>query len=165
LGDVIVIFINQIRDEIGGQGGPRTSTSGGRSVKHYMHHRIELRKEVVLEERDQWNEAKMKTETSRVRVGHFARIQLRKNKIGKPEREMKLYFSYDLGIFDPVEDVKQFLAQHGMLKLSSPESSYWIVEGHDKKIQGKKRLDDFIRNNPEHIEALVASARERERVA
>src|SRR4029077_2350526 len=73
--DVAVVFINQLREQIGFSGwGDGTNTPGGRSLKHNASLRIEVRRVGMLK-------------ISEKIVGGRTRFRIAKNRLGAPFQE------------------------------------------------------------------------------
>lgn len=99
-----VVFINQIRDDIGKFGfGPKKTTSGGRALKFYSAIRIEM-------VRTKW------IESISGKIGMCINIKIVKNKRAQPQRETNVNFIFDIG-FDIDNDFLNFLVVSGKLKL------------------------------------------------
>jgi recombination protein RecA len=81
-----VIFINQLRDKIGAFGfGPKTTTPGGKALKFYASHRIDIRRVKTLKKKSKFH-------------GIRSNIKVVKNKIASPFREIFVEMTKGLGI-------------------------------------------------------------------
>lgn len=99
-----VVFINQVRDNIGKFGfGPQKTTSGGRALKFYSAMRIEMA-------RTRW------IESTNGKVGMCINIKMVKNKIFRPQLDTNVNFMFDTG-FDVDGDLLNFMVNSGKLKL------------------------------------------------
>lgn len=86
----IVVFLNQIRDNIGEMYGPKTNTPGGRALKFFASQRIEVkRKEKVLAD-------------GKV-IGNRILLKCVKNKVAPPYGEGITVLTYKKGINKPGE--------------------------------------------------------------
>lgn len=84
--DALLVFINQVRDNIGGPtNGPQTTTPGGRAAKFAYSLRINLAK----------FETSYRGETA---IGHIIKVTTRKNKHAPYPQECRLVLSYTTGI-------------------------------------------------------------------
>lgn len=83
----IVLFINQIREKIGGIGfgGPNTGTSGGRALPFYASVRVELIRTKQIKSGDDV-------------VGHDVLAKVQKNRAGRPFTQAKFKLLYQQGI-------------------------------------------------------------------
>lgn len=118
-----VIFINQLRDVIGGTGfGAKTTTPGGRALKHYTSIRGSV-----------WNAGQIKI--GEIRLGQKVGIKITKNKVAQPYKktELSLYFDEGLSVAaDLIDLAKQF----GIIKVSGS----WFSMGGIKLGQGLNKV-------------------------
>lgn len=153
----IIVLINQIRDNMSMYGAP-TTTSGGRAVKHYAHYRLEMTKQYVQGEAEVWDDTKgALVSTGKKRLGHEIKVRLAKNKQGIPETSAELYFDYEQGQVDPEEDLKRYLMHSKLIWREG--TTYWWINGVDKKLYGKNSVVKYLRENPEERERLLEESR------
>lgn len=79
------LFVNQIRDNIGGMHGPKTTTSGGRALKFYSSHRIQIWKDSEIKKGD-------------LSIGIVSCLKLAKSKLGPPFGMIKINITFGKGI-------------------------------------------------------------------
>ena len=137
-----LIFINQVREKIGGMGyGPNETTTGGRALKFYSSLRIEVRN--IGQIRGKGDE----------RIGHMARIKMVKNKLAPPFKEAVVDMYYGEGISREAELIN-LGEKLGIVRKSGSWYSY-----EDQRLgQGKENARAFLRENPEvarEIENLI----------
>ena len=73
-----MIFINQIREKIGGFGfGPQTTTTGGRALKFYSSVRMEVKRVGSVKQGDEM-------------IGNETVVKITKNKVAPPFKEVAL---------------------------------------------------------------------------
>lgn len=99
-----VIFINQVRDNIGVQWGPKERTPGGKALKFYSSVRLQVKKgERIFDEKNKENQ-----------VGNWLNITAVKNKVGFPWKQTDIELYYARGV-DLVGDTVDFGEKVGVL--------------------------------------------------
>lgn len=83
---IVLFFINQLRDKLDSSWGKPTTTPGGRAVKHYAHVRLKVEVKKPIESSDG------------KKIGHFVQISVVKNKVGTPHRYCVVPFYYKYGL-------------------------------------------------------------------
>ncbi len=137
-----LIFINQVREKIGGMGyGPNETTTGGRALKFYSSLRIEVR-----------NIGQIKGKGDE-RIGHMARVKIVKNKLAPPFKDAVVDMYYGEGISREAE-LLNLGEKLGIVRKSGSWYSY-----KDQRLgQGKENARAYLKENPElagEIENLI----------
>jgi len=132
--DTAVIFINQIRSNIGAYTGPDI-TMGGKALKFFASLRIELKKREVLMQKE-------------VPVGQRIRIRIAKNKVGTPFGvvDSDLYFGHG---FDMQAEVIELAIDKGMIV----QGGAWYTFG-ENRFQGKAKVLEFLRADDTEYEKV-----------
>lgn len=130
----IVLFTNQIRDQIGTGGyGPSYDTTGGRALKFYSSIRIEIFKSTSLGDTAE-------------PIGNTIRVTIKKNKVAAPNRKGELTIYYDEGI-----SLSHELIEWGLLNGHIQKKGTWLTLFPDTenefKSQGKEKLRTHLRSN------------------
>lgn len=149
-----VIFINQLREKIGGfSGGFGTpeATPGGRALKFYASMRIELKKANVI--KTSGNDGKP--------IGALARVKIVKNKVAPPFQAttFTIYFGSKFQE-DPIYGIDKDLATvEGASAVDALEirGSNYYFEG-EKLANGKDNVVSILRSNPKLSEKIYAKA-------
>lgn len=133
---VVVIFINQIRINIGGYGNPET-TSGGKALKFFTSVRVDVRKIATIKKGDD-------------AVGSRVRAKIVKNKVAPPFRLTEFDIIYNEGISREGE----LLALGEKKKIISKSSGAIYTFGEEKLGRGYDATRQYLRANPEVSERL-----------
>ena len=130
----IVIFLNQIRKNIGGYGNPNVTT-GGEALKFYASLRFEMSRKETLKKGDE-------------AIGVKTRVKIVKNKVAPPFTEctFDLFFDdgYDFEGSIIEEAVKYSLIQKG--------GAWYTYKG--EKFQGLNGVKTYLKANPSEIQFL-----------
>ncbi len=140
--DVIVIFINQLREKVGIMFGNPETTTGGRALKFYSSVRIDIRKADVI---------KNGTDI----VGTKSRVKIIKNKVAPPFKQVEVDIIYGKGI-SKVGEVIDLAVEYAIVKKAGAWYSY-----NDEKIgQGRENVKIFLEANPEIYEEITKLVQE-----
>ena len=138
-----VLFINQLRFRIGGNFyGPQETTPGGNALKYQATIRVEVRRGASIR---RGNEV----------VGHELKIKTVKNKLAPPYRTATLELIYGKGLSREGELVNLGL-EYEVLR----RSGSWIYYGDEQLGQGKERVAELLRENPELAQEIERKIRE-----
>jgi recombination protein RecA len=124
-----VIFINQIRMQIGVMFGNPETTAGGRALKFYASVRMDIRRIATLKEGDQ-------------AVGNRTKVKVVKNKVAAPFREAEFDIVYNEGISREGE-----LIDFGVEKGVIEKSGTWFSFGTERIGQGRENARLFLREH------------------
>lgn len=138
-----IIFVNQIREKIGGYGNPETTT-GGRALKFYSSIRVEVRKSTsIVEGKDI--------------TGNEIKVKVVKNKLAAPYKSFTSQIMFSKGI-DNLGELIDLATEKNIFVKKGAWYSY-----QDKNIaQGKKSLRDMLEQNEDfkkEIEKLTFSSK------
>jgi len=137
-----VVFINQIRMQIGVTFGNPETTAGGRALKFYASVRMDIRRIGSLKE----------GETT---VGNRTRVKVVKNKVAAPFRQAEFDILYNQGISREGE-----LLDYGVEHDIIAKSGTWFSFGEDRLGQGRENARAFLRENPDLRARLDAKVRD-----
>ncbi len=127
--EVIVIFINQLREKIGVMFGSPETTTGGRALKFYSSVRIDIRRIGAIKDGDQ-------------NVGNRVRAKVVKNKVAPPFREAEFDIMFNEGI-SVAGDLIDLAVNHGVVE----KAGSWFSYGQVRLGQGREASKQFIREN------------------
>ncbi len=129
--DCVVIFINQLRANIGNMYGPSETTTGGRALKFYASIRMDVRRTDYL---------KVGSEI----VGNRTKVKIAKNKVAPPFKVVEFDIMYGKGISHS-GDILDLAVQLELINKSGSWYSY-----KDAKIgQGRENAKNYLEENPE----------------
>jgi recombination protein RecA len=138
----IVVFINQIRMKIGVVFGNPETTTGGHALKFYASVRLDIRRIGQVKEGDQV-------------VGSRTRVKVVKNKVAPPFREAEFDVRYGVGVDRHAEAV-DLAVERGLLEKSG---AHFALDG-ERIGQGRERVIEWLRANPEVFARLTARLRD-----
>jgi len=124
-----VIFINQIRMQIGVMFGNPETTAGGRALKFYASVRLDIRKIATLKEGDQ-------------AIGNRTKVKVVKNKVAAPFREAEFDILYNEGISREGE-----LIDYAVDKNVIQKAGTWFSFGEERIGQGRENARMFLREH------------------
>ena len=134
----IVIFINQLREKIGGMsyGGPSETTTGGRALKYYASVRIDIRRTEYVKSGGE-------------NIGNHVKIKVVKNKVAPPFRIAECDIIYGEGISKQAELIDMGL-NYGFVQ----KSGSWFAMDGERLGQGREKAIQFMKDNPDVAESL-----------
>ena len=135
--NTVCIFINQLREKIGGTGyGNPETTPGGRALKFYSSVRIDVRRIETLK-----NGADS--------FGSKTRAKVVKNKVAPPFKEGIFDILYGTGI-SKTGEIIDLATQLDIIQ----KSGAWFNYGEQRLGQGRDNVRKFILENPALLEEL-----------
>ena len=132
-----MIFINQIRDKIGGFGfGPQTTTTGGKALKFYASVRMEVKRVGSVKQGDDV-------------IGNETVVKVTKNKVAPPFKEANFQIMYGKGITRVGEILEMALDNDIVSK-----SGAWFSFEDIRLGQGKENVKVRLENEKELFETI-----------
>lgn len=132
---IIMIFVNQTRQKIGGYGNP-TDTPGGNALKFYASVRLDVKSIGRLKSGEN-------------PIGHKLQVETVKNKTYPPFKKAVTRLIYGLGV--PREyDVLSMAEQHKVIK----KSGAWYSYADEQLAQGFDKTAELLREDPSILEAI-----------
>lgn len=132
------IFINQLREKIGGNMyGPSETTTGGNALKFYASVRLDIRKSTPLKDGDEV-------------YGNITRVKVVKNKVAPPFRTAIFEILYGQGI-SRLGEIIDIAEDADIVK----KSGAWYSYGTVKLGQGKDNAKQTLQDNPELLEEVT----------
>jgi recombination protein RecA len=140
--NTIVIFINQIRMQIGIVFGNPETTTGGKALKFYSSVRIEVRRAAQIKKGEEV-------------IGNRVRAKIVKNKVAPPFKTAEFDIIYNEGI-SYTGDILNLGEKYGIIKKSGASYSYdktSLGRGYDSARQ-------FLKENPKTAQEIVKKIKE-----
>jgi len=132
-----MIFINQIRDKIGGFGfGLQTTTTGGKALKFYASVRMEVKRVGQVKQGDEV-------------IGNETLVKITKNKVAPPFKEASFQIMYGKGI-SKVGEVLDIALDNDIVQ----KSGAWFSFGDIRLGQGKENVKTRLENEKELFEEI-----------
>ena len=142
-----VIFINQLREKVGVMFGNPETTPGGKALKYFATVRLDIRKADALK-----SEGDI--------VGIRAKCKVVKNKVAPPFKVAEFDIIYGEGISQE-GCLIDLGVEYGILSKSG--AFYYYNE--EKVAQGREKMRDYLKNNPEVKAEIDAKIREAHKAA
>ena len=125
-----VVFINQLREEVGVMCGNPETTPGGRALKFYSSVRLDVRR---IEALKQGGEV----------IGNRTRVKVVKNKIAPPFKEAEFDIMFGKGI-SVAGDILDLAASINVVN----KSGAWYAYEGNKIGQGRENAKNYLLENP-----------------
>ena len=138
-----VIFINQLREKVGVMFGNPETTTGGKALKFYASIRLDVRKMDTLKDSDG-------------AMGNRTKAKVVKNKLAPPFKQAEFDIVFGEGVSQE-GCIIDMGVQFGIIE----KSGAWFSYNGNKIAQGREKLRQFLKDNPE----LLAEMDEKIRVA
>ena len=138
----VIIFINQLRENIGVMFGNPETTTGGRALKFYSSVRLDIRK---IENIKQDGEV----------IGNRARVKIIKNKVAPPFREAEFDIVYGKGI-SKEGNILDMAVNLDIIE----KSGSWFSYNGEKIGQGRENAKKYLKDNPEIMEQVEKRVRD-----
>jgi len=138
-----IIFINQIRSNIGVKWGPTTTTPGGMALKFYCSIRIELKRAAKL----------MKGEEA---IGNRVKLKVVKNKLATPFKETEFDIIFGKGISIETDAIN-FGLKNGVLTKEGTS----ILFNNEKIGRGVESAKTFLEEKPELLEEIIKTIKQK----
>lgn len=140
----LIIFINQLREKVGVMYGNPEVTTGGRALKFYSSMRIDVRKGETLKA------------TGSELVGNRTKCKIVKNKLAPPFKQAEFDIMYGTGISKDGEII-DMAVEYGIIK----KSGSWFSYGDERLGQGRDKVKEMVRTNPELAATLEKQIKEK----
>ena len=137
-----VIFINQIRMQIGVMFGNPETTTGGRALKFYASVRMDIRRIGAIKDGENV-------------IGSHVKVKVVKNKVAAPFKEAEFDILYNEGISREGELLDLAVDRNLVQK-----SGTWFSYGEERIGQGRENARMWLKEHPDAVAELEARVRE-----
>lgn len=137
-----VIFINQLREKVGVMFGNPETTPGGKALKYFATIRLDIRKADALK-----NDGEI--------IGNRAKSKVVKNKVAPPFKVAEFDIIYGHGISQEGCLIDLGL-EYGFLT----KSGAWFSYNDTKVANGREKMRDYLKDNPQVMAELDARIRQ-----
>lgn len=137
-----IIFLNQIRMKIGVMFGSPETTTGGNALKFYASVRLDIRRIGSIKEKDEVK-------------GNQTRIEVVKNKMAPPFRQVEFDIMYGEGISKVGE-----LLDLGVKANIVEKSGAWFSYDSTRIGQGRENSKQYLRDHPDMAQEIENRIRE-----
>ncbi len=135
--NTVLIFINQIRQNIGGMPfAPKETTTGGKALKFYASLRLDMRKVASLKKGD-------------THIGNRVAIKVVKNKVAPPFKRIEVDLIFGYGISAEL-DLLDAAIHFDVIK----KSGSWFSYKDAKIAQGREQSLKYLQANPDKKEEI-----------
>lgn len=134
----ILLFINQMRTNLGGYGNPM-KTAGGEATPYYMSARISVKGPEAVARR-------LKEEHTGAIIGHKTEFEIAKNKLSVPFRTANINLYYGVG-YDTYSELISMATDVGVID----KMGAWYKYNGESFAQGEVKAIEFLKA-PENIE-------------
>ena len=141
--NTVIIFINQIRMQIGVMFGNPETTPGGKALKFYSSVRLDVRRIETLKDGTD-------------AVGNRTRVKVVKNKVAPPFKQAEFDILYGEGI-----SREGSLIDLGVNEGFIRKSGSWFTYEGDQLGQGKENARNFLKENPDIADEIEQKIKEK----
>jgi recombination protein RecA len=151
---VLFIWINQERTNIGVRFGNPKTTSGGRALRYYATTRIEMRRGTrIVEERPVARGGKLVN--GKVQVGRWIQLRCEKDKSTRPFREGSFVFDNEASEISLASEIIELALLDGLIERKA--NSFVYVDLDDREWKGTyKQFSKWLRNEDVLREELIS---------
>ena len=139
--EVIVIWINQIREKIGSMGyGPQTDSTGGRALKFWCSTRVEVARVGAVKQGEDI-------------VGHTVKVKTTKNRFAPPFQTANFDILYNKGISNE-STLIDLAIKKGLIEKGG---AWFTVVSTGEKVQGKNSLIELFESDAELYQEILTN--------
>ncbi len=161
--ETALIFINQLRVNMGVKFGNPESMPGGKGLKFHASLIMRVRRGTWLTdasegEKDEDGFSTLEDDKDAKRIGFMLRLRTEKNKCAPPWRDCELKFFFN-GTIDPLGSLIHLAQQRGIIEVTG---SWFKLPGVEAKLHGLGAVEKAIREDEDLKARLVTEIQEQE---
>ena len=137
----VVIFINQLRENVGVMFGNPEKTTGGRALKFYASVRLDVRRTETLKQGGEM-------------VGNHVKVKVVKNKVAPPFKQAEFDIMFGTGISREGE-ILDLASECNVVN----KSGAWYSYNGERIGQGRENVKIFLKDHPEICEEIEKQVR------
>ena len=137
----VVIFINQLRENVGVMFGNPETTTGGRALKFYASVRLDVRRTETLKQGGEM-------------VGNHVKVKVVKNKVAPPFKQAEFDIMFGTGISREGE-ILDLASECNVVN----KSGAWYSYNGERIGQGRENVKIFLKDHPEICEEIEKQVR------
>lgn len=146
-----IIWINQLREQVGVTFGNPEKATGGRALPYYSSMIVDIKRAgkvtrpVKVYDGEKWKDSKQQ-------VAQTFRATISKSKLNKPFREIIFDWSLERASID---QAKFIFTQGVEIGAVVQKGSRWSVAGFSVQINGRDKFVDYLRKTPSAMQAVT----------
>ena len=160
--DTALIFINQLRVDMGKTFGNPEKLPGGKALKYHMSLIVRTRSGAWLNDSDVPEDelpdldTVLESDKDPRRIGFILRLRTEYNKLAPPQQSCNLRFTFD-GQIDPIGSLVHLAIQRGVIEASR---SFYTVPSVDKRLHGLGAVEKLLKSDKELRERIIQAVKE-----
>ncbi len=160
--DTALIFINQLRTDMGVTFGNPERLPGGKGLKFHVSLMVRTRRGAWLTDVDVPEDelpdldTVLESDKEPKRIGFMLRLRTEYNKLAPPQQSASLRFTFD-GQVDPIGSLVHLAIQRGVIEAAR---SFYTVPTVDKKLHGLGAVEKLLKGDEELKERIIQAVKE-----
>ncbi len=160
--DTALIFINQLRNDMGVTFGNPERLPGGKGLKFHVSLMVRTRRGAWLTDADVPEgelpdlDTVLESDKEPKRIGFMLRLRTEYNKLAPPQQSASLRFTFD-GQVDPIGSLVHLAIQRGVIEAAR---SFYTVPTIEKRLHGLGAVEKLLKGDEELKERIIQAVKE-----
>lgn len=160
--DTALIFINQLRTDMGVTFGNPERLPGGKGLKFHVSLMVRTRQGAWLTDADVVEDelpdldTVLESDKEPNRIGFMLRLRTEYNKLAPPQQSCSLRFYFN-GQIDPIGSLVHLAIQRGVIEAAR---SFYTVPGIEKRLHGLGAVERLFKSDTELRERIIQAIKE-----